>query len=188
MIHNDSRLMTTEEVAERYRTSASTVRYWRSIGYGPRGRRVGRRVLYEESEVTAFWESLASTRSGSGRSSGSATNRRKSFASVWPGWRTCPPRPIGSPQRPNGSMPLRRSLARSMWMRTNQISAFIPGTAHQSVIRKRVVSRAKCWPTLNGGVVTMQVLPVGQMTELSSLSRFMLTPPTISVCITWLVT
>ncbi len=56
-----NRLLTTEEVAERYRTSASTVRYWRTIGYGPRGRRVGRRVLYDEQDVLAFWVSLGST-------------------------------------------------------------------------------------------------------------------------------
>lgn len=58
---NTGRLLTTEEVAERYRTSASTVRYWRSIGYGPPGRRIGRRVLYDETDVQAFWESLDAT-------------------------------------------------------------------------------------------------------------------------------
>lgn len=54
------KLLTTEEVAQRYRTSASTVRYWRAIGYGPKGRRVGRRVLYDEQDVQAFWASLRS--------------------------------------------------------------------------------------------------------------------------------
>lgn len=54
------KLLTTEEVAARYRTSASTVRYWRAIGYGPEGRRVGRRVLYDEQDVQAFWTSLKS--------------------------------------------------------------------------------------------------------------------------------
>jgi hypothetical protein len=39
------RLLTTEEVAERFRTSPATVRYWRHIGMGPAGVRVGRRVL-----------------------------------------------------------------------------------------------------------------------------------------------
>jgi hypothetical protein len=39
------RLLTTEEVAQRFRTSPSTVRYWRHIGIGPDGFRVGRRVL-----------------------------------------------------------------------------------------------------------------------------------------------
>ncbi len=45
---------TTFEVAERYRTSPGTVRYWRHIGYGPRGVRVGRRTLYPESEIAAW--------------------------------------------------------------------------------------------------------------------------------------
>jgi len=51
-------LLTTNEVAELSRTSPATVRYWRHIGYGPRGRKVGRRVLYERSEVESFWEAL----------------------------------------------------------------------------------------------------------------------------------
>jgi len=38
-------LLTTNEVAELYRTSPATIRYWRHIGYGPNGRKVGRRVL-----------------------------------------------------------------------------------------------------------------------------------------------
>jgi len=53
-------LLTTNEVAELYRTSPATVRYWRHIGYGPKGRKVGRRVLYERSEVEAFWNDLGS--------------------------------------------------------------------------------------------------------------------------------
>jgi len=51
-------LLTTNEVAELYRTSPATIRYWRHIGYGPNGRKVGRRVLYERSEVESFWEAL----------------------------------------------------------------------------------------------------------------------------------
>jgi len=53
-------LLTTDEVAELYRTSPATVRYWRHIGYGPKGRKVGRRVLYERSKVEAFWNDLGS--------------------------------------------------------------------------------------------------------------------------------
>lgn len=50
-----SRLMTTDEVAEHFRTAPATVRYWRHIGKGPRSFKAGRRVLYRESDVTA-WE------------------------------------------------------------------------------------------------------------------------------------
>lgn len=45
---------TTEDLAKKYRTSLSTIRYWRQIGTGPTGVRVGRRVLYAEHEVAAF--------------------------------------------------------------------------------------------------------------------------------------
>ena len=45
-----STFFTTEELAAYCRTSPSTCRYWRAIGYGPKGVRVGRRVLYEAAE------------------------------------------------------------------------------------------------------------------------------------------
>ncbi len=48
------RLLTTEEVAD---TSPATVRYWRHLGIGPAGVRVGRRVLYDEAEIIRWWES-----------------------------------------------------------------------------------------------------------------------------------
>ncbi|SDY50791.1 Helix-turn-helix domain-containing protein [Modestobacter sp. DSM 44400] len=51
------RPLTTEEVAARFRTSPATVRYWRHIGIGPDGVRVGRRVLYDESECDRWFES-----------------------------------------------------------------------------------------------------------------------------------
>jgi DNA-binding transcriptional MerR regulator len=50
--------LTTAEVAERYRTAEATVRYWRHIGYGPKGVKVGRRVLYPVAEIERFDASL----------------------------------------------------------------------------------------------------------------------------------
>jgi DNA-binding transcriptional MerR regulator len=50
------RLLTTEEVAARFRTSPATVRYWRHIGIGPDGVRVGRRVLYDEPPCDRWWQ------------------------------------------------------------------------------------------------------------------------------------
>lgn len=47
--------LTTEEVARRYRTAASTVRYWRHIGYIPAGVKRGRRVLYDPA-VLDRWD------------------------------------------------------------------------------------------------------------------------------------
>lgn len=49
------RYLTTEEVAARFRTAPSTVRYWRMIGKGPRSFRPGTRVLYDV-EVVETWE------------------------------------------------------------------------------------------------------------------------------------
>lgn len=46
--------MTTGEVAEMFRTSAESVRYWRHIGKGPKSFKVGRRVLYAREDVLRF--------------------------------------------------------------------------------------------------------------------------------------
>lgn len=51
--------LTTEDVAARYRTAPSTIRYWRHIGYGPKGIKVGRRVLYSPAEIDRFEKALA---------------------------------------------------------------------------------------------------------------------------------
>jgi predicted DNA-binding transcriptional regulator AlpA len=51
----EDRFLTTAEVATRYRTMPSTVRYWRHTGTGPTGVLIGRRVLYRESELQR-WE------------------------------------------------------------------------------------------------------------------------------------
>lgn len=45
----------TEDLAERLRTTPGTCRYWRHIGYGPEGVRIGRRTLYDLGEVER-WE------------------------------------------------------------------------------------------------------------------------------------
>ena len=49
---------TTQEVADRYRTSPETVRYWRHIGAGPRSIKVGRQVLYDEDDLLAYERTL----------------------------------------------------------------------------------------------------------------------------------
>jgi len=54
-------LLTTAEVAERLRMPEATLRYWRAVGKGPDGRRVGKRVLYSLTDVEAFWDSLKKT-------------------------------------------------------------------------------------------------------------------------------
>lgn len=51
--------LTIPEVAKHYRTSEGTVRYWRHIGYGPKGVKLGTRVLYPRSEIDLFDRELA---------------------------------------------------------------------------------------------------------------------------------
>jgi excisionase family DNA binding protein len=45
------KLLTPEEVAERLRRPVSTIRFWRATGGGPKGARIGGRVLFRESDV-----------------------------------------------------------------------------------------------------------------------------------------
>ncbi len=61
-----STFFTTEELAAYCRTSPSTCRYWRAIGYGPKGVRVGRRVLYEVAEVDRWLAQLGATQDRAG--------------------------------------------------------------------------------------------------------------------------
>ena len=49
-------LLTVEEVAERLRRPVATVRYWRATGTGPKGARLGGRVLYRTSDVERWIE------------------------------------------------------------------------------------------------------------------------------------
>lgn len=67
-----AKYLTTAEVAERYRTVPSTVRYWRHIGYGPQGVRFGRRVLYAEAEVDRFERSELAAQHRDGEPQGAA--------------------------------------------------------------------------------------------------------------------
>lgn len=46
--------LTTAEVAERYRTSPGTVRYWKHIGYIPGAFKRGRRTLYPVALLDAW--------------------------------------------------------------------------------------------------------------------------------------
>jgi hypothetical protein len=57
--------LTTAEVAERFRTAESTVRWWRMAGKGPDSIKPGRKVLYPVDAVEAFEARLrAETASG----------------------------------------------------------------------------------------------------------------------------
>jgi DNA-binding transcriptional MerR regulator len=50
----EQKYLTTEEVAARYRTSPSTVRYWRHTGYLTVGTQFGRRTLYDPADLDAW--------------------------------------------------------------------------------------------------------------------------------------
>jgi predicted DNA-binding transcriptional regulator AlpA len=50
-LFGDDELLTTSEVGALTRAPDSTVRYWRHLGIGPRGFRIGRRVVYRRAEV-----------------------------------------------------------------------------------------------------------------------------------------
>jgi DNA-binding transcriptional MerR regulator len=45
---------TPAEVAARYRVSPATLRYWRHVGKGPRGVKIGRRYLYDDRDLAQY--------------------------------------------------------------------------------------------------------------------------------------
>lgn len=51
-------LLTIPEVAERLRVPPATLRYWRTRGEGPKGFKVGRRVLYRAATVDRWLAEL----------------------------------------------------------------------------------------------------------------------------------
>lgn len=53
---HDDQLLTMDEAAEIVRVPVATLRYWRYLGKGPRGFRVGRSVRFWRSEVTRWLE------------------------------------------------------------------------------------------------------------------------------------
>ncbi|WP_233510380.1 helix-turn-helix transcriptional regulator [Actinomadura craniellae] len=59
--------LTTNEVAARYRTAPGTVRYWRHAGTGPRSFKVGKRVLYRESELIRWEQERDAEQNGTGQ-------------------------------------------------------------------------------------------------------------------------
>jgi hypothetical protein len=59
MAEQDHDYLTTEEVAARYRRPAATIRYWRHTGYGPKGIKMGKRVVYSRAEIERFDRQLA---------------------------------------------------------------------------------------------------------------------------------
>ncbi len=54
--HEEPALLTLDEAAALLRTSVATLRYWRHLGTGPDGFRLGRRVMYRREDL-ARWVS-----------------------------------------------------------------------------------------------------------------------------------
>ena len=54
--HADDELMTIKEVATLVRVPEATLRYWRHLGTGPGGFRIGRSVRYWRNDVMHWLE------------------------------------------------------------------------------------------------------------------------------------
>ncbi len=54
--HTNDELLTMQEVAAVVRVPLATLRYWRHLGTGPRGFRIGRSVRYWRTDVHAWLE------------------------------------------------------------------------------------------------------------------------------------
>ena len=59
-----TRLLTIEEVSETTRVPVATLRYYRSVGdLGPKGFKLGRRVVYKTEDVDNWIEEQSAKRS-----------------------------------------------------------------------------------------------------------------------------
>lgn len=56
---DSEQLLTIDEAAGFLRTPVATLRYWRHLGTGPRGFRIGRRVVYRHADITAWLDECA---------------------------------------------------------------------------------------------------------------------------------
>ena len=59
-------LMTLDEAAAFLRTPVATLRYWRHLGIGPGGFRLGRRVLYRRADVEQWVSDRHDAQTGAG--------------------------------------------------------------------------------------------------------------------------
>lgn len=53
-----AKLWTVQELADFLDISVSTIYAWRSQGYGPKGKKVGRHVRYHPSDVEQWFDGL----------------------------------------------------------------------------------------------------------------------------------
>ena len=70
-----STLLTLDEAAAYLRTPAATLRYWRHLGVGPDGFRLGRRVVYRREDL-ARWVAERQDADLSRRDAGRPSRRR----------------------------------------------------------------------------------------------------------------
>jgi DNA-binding transcriptional MerR regulator len=59
----NQKYLTTQELADRFRTSPETIRYWRHTGRGPKSFKPGRLVLYAVEDVET-WEAAERAAAG----------------------------------------------------------------------------------------------------------------------------
>ena len=60
-----SQLLDIQQLAAKLNTSVNTVRYWRTIGYGPKSARIGRRVVYRLADVESWIDAQFAASNGS---------------------------------------------------------------------------------------------------------------------------
>jgi len=64
-LHGDADLLTITEAAELLRAPVATLRYWRHLGTGPAGFRLGRRVLYRRDDLERWVSDRQHAQAGS---------------------------------------------------------------------------------------------------------------------------
>ena len=68
--------LTIDEVADRYRTTVATLRYWRYLGTGPQAAKSGTRLLYPAAAIRRYDAELLAQAQQEAACRGTSTGRR----------------------------------------------------------------------------------------------------------------
>ena len=53
-MENNDKYITTKELSKRWKINPNTIEHWRSVGFGPKFIRIGRKILYSLNSISEF--------------------------------------------------------------------------------------------------------------------------------------
>ncbi len=53
-MENNDKYITTKELSKRWKINPNTIEHWRSVGFGTKFIRIGRKILYSLNSISEF--------------------------------------------------------------------------------------------------------------------------------------